>query len=400
MNKIELLKNSLNCAVCKATLNNPIILPCSNTICQQHVSESSIETTKYSCCICNQNHDIPNDGFIVNSLAKNIIDSVVFAADEDKLTKYDILESKIELYSLMNRYENEIFEFGRFRSDKCSKFYERVEQTRVYLRSKIDNLMDSILSNFKLCETKLIQKISHINIKYANFKLDIDKTLNSDEENDIFSELDYFKASIENKLNGITAIKEEYMQILSHSSLDKMESVFSRKSKNKNPFENKILITCVGKNKLNVWNMDANDCSKGLIYSKNRIKTIHSLSRNRLLTISFANTFNLWDLNAYTYKEIMHSRTGLNCSLELAQDIILIGNQANLEIWDFKKETFDVIRAHDSDITCLAKLEDNYFITGSMDGRIKLWDFEQGRAVRVLNQYGPVYDIFVKSRFD
>ena len=57
-----------SCDKCKLFLQDPILLPCGNTICLQHVSQN---LKLYSCGQCNQHHEIPDSGFPFN---KKILD--------------------------------------------------------------------------------------------------------------------------------------------------------------------------------------------------------------------------------------------------------------------------------------------------------------------------------------
>ena len=133
MNKIELIKESLKCRLCNSVLNQPVILPCLNTICEAHVID--YKPFKYKCLICKEEHDIPKQGFKENSLAKNIIESRIME-DRDKSSLE--LESEIGLFDLINEYEQKVFEFEKFRFEKFTEFNQKVEKTRNNLKSKIE----------------------------------------------------------------------------------------------------------------------------------------------------------------------------------------------------------------------------------------------------------------------
>jgi len=45
---------------CKLILENPITLPCGNSICQHHLEGIS---EKFDCMFCNEEHQIPKNGF-------------------------------------------------------------------------------------------------------------------------------------------------------------------------------------------------------------------------------------------------------------------------------------------------------------------------------------------------
>ena len=60
------LKNIFTCNYCDLILKSPVILPCSESICENHVLEL-IEGKDYEdkikCQFCNDEHEIPKKGF-------------------------------------------------------------------------------------------------------------------------------------------------------------------------------------------------------------------------------------------------------------------------------------------------------------------------------------------------
>ena len=63
------------CKVCKRFYLNPVILPCGESVCNEHVKSSfacDIDSNNtYDCVLCEENHLIPEGGFIFN---KHVID--------------------------------------------------------------------------------------------------------------------------------------------------------------------------------------------------------------------------------------------------------------------------------------------------------------------------------------
>ena len=64
MSKIDKLKKMFNCKVCSDLLQDPVLLPCSKTVCKKHAEEISLK----ECIFCSKIHQIPEDGFLVNEL--------------------------------------------------------------------------------------------------------------------------------------------------------------------------------------------------------------------------------------------------------------------------------------------------------------------------------------------
>lgn len=53
------------CKICKSTHDDPIRLPCNNSICSTHV-KVDIKADRYKCKLCNQLHQVPPNGFAKN----------------------------------------------------------------------------------------------------------------------------------------------------------------------------------------------------------------------------------------------------------------------------------------------------------------------------------------------
>ena len=403
MNKIDLIKESLTCGLCLSLLNKPIILPCLTTICGKHVLES--KSKKFNCFVCKSEHETPKNGFESNLLARNIIESCFFESLEKNDSEYPVLESKIALYNLINSFEKEIFEFERLRNEKFDEFNDRIETTREQLKLRIDNLMNSIKINFKNCENELVKQVDYINSTFMSLKCDASK-INANfgiSGNDIEAfceEIDLIRIDIENNLDKIINIKDEYIEMV---SLNSFENLFSDENNNflkqsQDPFLDNYLIVCSANNEINIWDMAKNERIQTLQDFLSPVNTIYLLSDNRLLTIT-DDRLKLCDLNETNcLKGLKSYYGGISCSLNLAEDIVLIANQENLEIWDFKRDAFDVVKAHKCQINCLAKLTDNYFVTGSNNGLVKIWDFGLGNAIKIFNQHWPITNILIKPR--
>ena len=77
------LKSLVMCKICKKIFKNPIILPCGETICSEHIlnqphkhksKESSLNTRVISCHFCKKEHILPlsDADLIVNKLAESL----------------------------------------------------------------------------------------------------------------------------------------------------------------------------------------------------------------------------------------------------------------------------------------------------------------------------------------
>ena len=77
MFKIDQLKSSVACDLCNKLLVDPILIPCGNSICKTHLNElinnMPKEKNTFICCICQDGHQIPKNGFMIQKKLQNLI---------------------------------------------------------------------------------------------------------------------------------------------------------------------------------------------------------------------------------------------------------------------------------------------------------------------------------------
>jgi len=67
---LEKINALFNCKLCHGVLEDPVILPCGETVCKVHTEEIS----KGKCMFCSDIHKAPQHGFASNKFAKSQLD--------------------------------------------------------------------------------------------------------------------------------------------------------------------------------------------------------------------------------------------------------------------------------------------------------------------------------------
>ncbi len=68
---LKLDMNSLfNFQLCQHILEDPVVLPCGETVCKSHAKDMCLE----KCKLCSETHQVPQNGFLPNKFAKNQLD--------------------------------------------------------------------------------------------------------------------------------------------------------------------------------------------------------------------------------------------------------------------------------------------------------------------------------------
>jgi hypothetical protein len=122
MFKFDKVKRLFDCDLCSKLLVDPITISCGNTICQTHVNEM-LETrfkakNTFICQICEDEHVVPETGFLVNKRLKCALDIKLNefkigneAFDECKTTLEEADKSFADLESFANNSEVHIYDY-------------------------------------------------------------------------------------------------------------------------------------------------------------------------------------------------------------------------------------------------------------------------------------------------
>ena len=157
-------KEDLTCPCCKMILDVPVSLPCGCLICNGHVTEKLNSINEIKCITCNKIHQIPLEGFIVNKMAKKLIEQEMFLSDDEKLLKKSIQD---EFNNLRNNLDTNF-------KDEFSKCHERFDDIREQLQTRKETLkkrIDEISSQmFQTLKRNEDECLKHLEIKYSHLK--------------------------------------------------------------------------------------------------------------------------------------------------------------------------------------------------------------------------------------
>ena len=173
MLKVELLKSSLECDVCNALLVDPIVMPCDNVVCKTHLDKLSAnlsnEKKVFVCEICQEEHYIPKNGFIVNSRLKNFLSIELNAFEPSPIfneCKTEIEEAKIKLLKIEQLEKDpEIYTYEYFEDIK-----RKVGLRREDLKFKIDTYSDEIIKSIDNTRVNLVKLSKKVNFMNTNLE--------------------------------------------------------------------------------------------------------------------------------------------------------------------------------------------------------------------------------------
>jgi WD40 repeat protein len=132
------MEETFSCEVCKKYYELPVMLPCGNSICLEHVLDGSV----YKCKLCFEDHAIPENGLELNKS----------------------LQKVLNLNLHLNQQQKEVREALRLFEQIIDEFYSATNDSQKYLFDYIVDLKDKIdVEREKLMRDNKLDMLARIN---------------------------------------------------------------------------------------------------------------------------------------------------------------------------------------------------------------------------------------------
>ena len=214
MYKINEVKASFECDLCKKLLVDPVVIPCESTICKTHIdnllSNNSNEKSIMVCGICQEDHLIPKKGFMANKRLQKLLSlelnalklSPVF--DECMKEIEDAKENVDKIELLEKNAENYIYDY--FEDVK-----RQVDIRREDLKFKIDTYSDEIIKSVELDQMnfiKLSKEANQLTTNIEKSRKDLNELISR------FDTLEFNDEKFKDIKESVVVVNQEFHKIL------------------------------------------------------------------------------------------------------------------------------------------------------------------------------------------
>ncbi len=147
-------KSQLTCSYCSKIFKDPILLPCGDSICREHLSERDIvKANRIKCMQWNEEFQVKSNEFKSNDELKNSIDNQSYLSVEELSLKQALEESIRQFLQFCDEFkinQNSIRSYSRFKIDEHrEELKKRIDDIALEMIDKIKKYEDSFSNSLK-----------------------------------------------------------------------------------------------------------------------------------------------------------------------------------------------------------------------------------------------------------
>jgi len=161
------IKQDLICSDCSKILDQPVILPCSDTICHAHILEPRVvKQNNYKCLSCGEEFDLSESASLIrpNKCMQKLIDNERHLSEAERELKQTIESSLDALNQLCDEFCQVKLKLDQACHERMADVRRKIDLHREELKSRIDEIALEMIEQTKKFES---ENAIYLNEKFA-----------------------------------------------------------------------------------------------------------------------------------------------------------------------------------------------------------------------------------------
>jgi hypothetical protein len=150
----------LTCSYCSKIFRDPILLPCGDSICRQHLKESDVvKQNKIKCKACNDEFRVKGHEFKSNQSLSQLIESHSFLNETEIKLKHEL---EVSIKKFFEFYDEFTQNRTQLDSDVFNHFQEirfKIDQHREELKKRIDDIALEMIDETNKYQEKYLRDL-------------------------------------------------------------------------------------------------------------------------------------------------------------------------------------------------------------------------------------------------
>ena len=384
------LKSEFICSICKLVLSNtPVTLPCTHVMCNQHLRDGTAKDSSIRCLECDQEFDVPSNGFPPNKIISSVITKDLHLSDEEKTLKYAMQTLIQQLESLQSDLKQKLSDLERINFDHFSEVRRQIDVQREELKKKIDEIALKMINLVKEKEKAYTSTMQLFILTTKPVNIEERRRILENEfrnPNLVIEEVQRLQYEHEQKISEIQARINEF------DSFDTKIKSFVFKPSQETSFGNLTTektnesMAFTADKKIIMLDSVSNDSLATLEGHSAVISCIECIDENQFASGSYDSTIKIWDSKNFVCLQTLTGHlNGVDSLKCLHSNRLASGSKGDIKIWNLEsKECLQTLDGHSSWISDFVYLPNGNLVSCSLDKTFKVWDLTRGECIQTI----------------
>jgi hypothetical protein len=154
------LKSQLLCSYCSRIFKDPILLPCGDSICRQHLNERDvIKQNKIKCKECNAEFEVKNNQFKSNETLSQLIESHSYLNETEIKLKHELEVSIKKFFKFYDEFSQNRTKLDSDVFDHFQEMRFKIDEHREELKKRIDDIALAMIDETNKYQEKYLREL-------------------------------------------------------------------------------------------------------------------------------------------------------------------------------------------------------------------------------------------------
>ena len=161
------LKEDFTCLICSRIYKNSFVLPCGDTICEEHLNEPEVlKNNLFKCQSCGEVFEVKNNEMIrSNKSFQKLIQKELFLSDAEKSKKKSLEKSFQNFFQLHEQLQESKKNFDMDCYNHFQEIRRKIEVQREELKDQIDKISFKMIDQLKAIEESYSIRIKEFQVE-------------------------------------------------------------------------------------------------------------------------------------------------------------------------------------------------------------------------------------------
>jgi len=153
-------KSHLTCSYCSRIFKHPILLPCDETICREHLSEKDVvRENKIKCAKCSEEFQVKGHEFKSNIELMKLLESHSYLSSEEIELKRELEECIQKFFQFYDKFSQKRTKLDLDVFDHYQEMRFQIDEFRERLKERIDKIALAMIDQTKKSEEIYLRNV-------------------------------------------------------------------------------------------------------------------------------------------------------------------------------------------------------------------------------------------------